>query len=204
MLGVITLGLAAFHIGTALAQASSSSQDIQIYGGEIFGDRLLEAPLSGSRSRLDDADTFGARYTYHFTEQWGVQLEGGYSPSRAAYLASGDTNLGLTTADLDLEWDVTPGYQLAGHRLIGYTVVGMGYAWAHLEYPLSGLVGTTPVRITGGSGYTANIGFGAKYFLLEYVFVDFDTRYRYVSRLVSDDGQSLNTVQTTLSLGYRF
>jgi outer membrane beta-barrel protein len=203
-LGMIAVALAAFHVPRVQAQASSGFQDIQIYGGEIFGDRLLEIPLSGSRSRLDDDATFGGRYTYHFTDQWGVQLEGGYSPSRAAYVTSGDTNVGLTTADLDLEWDVTPGYQFAGHRFIGYTVIGVGYAWARLDKPIYGLVGTTPVLITDSSGYTANIGFGMKYFLLEDMFVDFDARYRYVSKLVSDYGQSLNTAETTLSLGYRF
>jgi opacity protein-like surface antigen len=202
--GLIVLGLAGFQACPAHAQTSSGSQDIQVYGGEIFGDRLLEAPLSGSRARLDDDATFGARYTYHFAEEWGVQLQGGYSPSRAAYVASGGTNVALTTSDLDLEWDVTPGIQLAGHRFLVYTVIGMGYAWAHLDYPIYGFVGMTPMRITDSGGYTANIGFGAKYFLLEHLFVDFDARYRYVSKLVSDDGQSLNTAETTLSLGYRF
>jgi hypothetical protein len=34
--------------------------------------------------------------------------------------------------------------------------------------------------------------------------LDFDARYRYLSRLTSDYGKGLNTAQTTLSLGYRF
>jgi hypothetical protein len=36
------------------------------------------------------------------------------------------------------------------------------------------------------------------------VFFDFDTRYRYLSKLVSGFGQGLNTAETTLSLDYRF
>jgi hypothetical protein len=34
--------------------------------------------------------------------------------------------------------------------------------------------------------------------------VDVGTRYRYVSRLVTNFGQGLNTTETRLSVGYRF
>jgi hypothetical protein len=40
--------------------------------------------------------------------------------------------------------------------------------------------------------------------LRDNVFIDFDTRYRYLSKLVSDHGQGLNTAETTLSIGYQF
>ena len=97
IVGLITVGITALHGELAQAQARSSSQDVQIYAGYLFGDRMLETPLSGSTPRLNDNGIFGARYTYHFTDMWGVQLSAGYSPSRAAHVASGDTNLGLTT-----------------------------------------------------------------------------------------------------------
>jgi outer membrane protein W len=204
MLGMVALGATALHGAPALAQSRPSSQDIQIYAGEMFGDRLMETPLSGSTPRLDDSATFGARYTYNFTKQWGVQLSGGYSPSRAAHVASGDTDLGLTTVDLDAVWTINPDYQVGGHRLVGYTVAGVGYAWANLDHALTGVVGTRPVTITDSNGYTANVGFGAKYYVLNNLFVDFDARYRYLSRLVSESGQGLNTAETTLSVGYQF
>lgn len=44
----------------------------------------------------------------------------------------------------------------------------------------------------------------ATYYLTNKVFVDFDVRYRYMSKLVSDFGQGANTAETTLSVGYRF
>jgi opacity protein-like surface antigen len=133
-----------------------------------------------------------------------VRLSAGYSPNRAAHFASGASNLGLTTVDLDLEWDVLPNFQFSGHPLIPYTVVGVGYAWANLDRSMSGFVGATRVSISDSNGYTTNAGLGAKYFLTNSVFVDVDARYRYMSRLVNDFGQGLNTTETTLSAGYRF
>jgi opacity protein-like surface antigen len=50
----------------------------------------------------------------------------------------------------------------------------------------------------------SNMGLGAKYYLRDNVFIDFDTRYRYLRKLVSDHGQGLNTSETTLSIGYQF
>jgi outer membrane beta-barrel protein len=165
--------------------------------------RSLIAPLSGSTPRLDDSATYGARYTYHFADQFGVQLSAGYSPSRAAHVASGADNLRLTTADVDLQFDVLPNFQLAGHQFIPYTVAGVGYAWANVD-TMNGLIDAKPTSISGSNGYTANAGIGAKYFLTNNLFVDVDSRYRYMNRLVSDFGRGLNTSETTVGVGYRF
>jgi opacity protein-like surface antigen len=202
MLSLVILGVSGSH--TPLANAQSSTQDIHIYAGYMFGDRLLKQPVSGSTPRLDDNATYGARYTYHFTDQWGVQMAAGYSPNRAGHIASGASNLGLTTVDLDLEWDVSSNLQITGHQLIPYAVLGAGYAWANLDHPPFSIVGASPLSISGSDGYTANAGLGAKYLLTNNVFVDVDTRYRYVSSLVTNFGQGLNTTETTLGVGYRF
>lgn len=204
MLGLVTLGVAALHSQTADAQSRAGSQDLQVYAGEMFGDRLTETPLSGRYPLLNDDAVFGGRYTYDFTDQWGVQLSAGYSPSRAARVSGGDSNLGLTTVDLDILWNIAPGFTWNGHALIPYTEAGVGYAWADLNHPLYGTIGATPVTLTDSNGYTANVGFGAKYYLTSSFFVDFDARYRYLSRLINEDGQGLNTAETTLSVGYQF
>jgi len=204
MLGLVTLGVAALHGAPVAAQEQAGSQDVQIYAGEIFGDRLTETPLSGRYPLLDDDSIFGGRYTYDFTDQWGLQLSAGYSPSRTGHLLSGDSNLGLTTLDMDVLWNITPGFTLDDHSLVPYTEAGVGYAWSDLNHPLYGVTGTTPVALMGSNGYTANVGFGAKYYMTDNFFVDFDARYRYLSRLINNDGQGLNTAETTLSLGYRF
>jgi outer membrane protein W len=201
---IATLGWVALHAKPAAAQTSSSSQDVQIYLGEMFGDRLSEKPLSGSTPRLNDNITFGGRYTYKFMKQLGVQLSAGYTPTRIAHAASGDSDLGLTTADLDAVWYVVPDFRLAGHQLTAYTEAGVGYAWANHDHPLYGFAGARPVVLTDSNGYTANVGFGGKYYLWDNLFLDFDARYRYLSKLISNYGQSLNTAETTLSLGYQF
>lgn len=204
MLGIASLGVAALHGAPANAQAHAGSQDLQVYGGEMFGDRLTEAPFTGRHPLLNDDAIFGGRYTYDFTEQWGVQLSAGYSPSRVGQVAGSDDNLGLTTVDLDVLWNVTPGFTLDYHTLMPYTEVGVGYAWGNLDHPLYGVVGTTPVALTDSNGYTANVGVGAKYYLTSNFFVDFDARYRYLSRLINNYGRGMNTGETTLSLGYQF
>lgn len=204
MLGLVTLGVVALQGAPANAQEHAGSQDVQIYAGEIFGDRLTETPLSGRSPLLDDDAVFGGRYTYDFTNQWGLQLSAGYSPSRTGHLLGGDSNLGLTTLDMDVLWNITPGFTLDDHTLIPYTEVGVGYAWSDLNHPLFGVTGTTPVALTDSNGYTANVGLGAKYYMTSDFFVDFDARYRYLSRLINNDGQGLNTAETTLSVGYQF
>ena len=203
-LGLVTVVLAALRGEPAAAQSSSSSQNVQIYVGEMFGDRLTETPLSGNIPRLNDNVIFGGRYTYDFTQQFGLQLSAGYSPTRAAHVASGDSNLGLTTLDLDAVWYVIPDYMIAGHKFSAYMEAGAGYAWTHLDRELFGFAGTRPVSLTDSNGYTANAGLGAKYDLFDNFFLDFDARYRYLSRLTNDYGKGLNTAETTLGLGYRF
>jgi outer membrane protein W len=203
-LGLVSVVLVALHAEPAAAQTSSSSQDVQLYGGEMFGDRLMETPLAGTAARLNDNVTFGGRYTYNFMKQLGVQLSAGYTPTRAAHVGSGDSDLGLTTVDLDAVWYVIPDYSLAGHKFSAYTEAGAGYAWARLNHDLFGFAANRPVTITDSNGYTANAGLGAKYYLWDNFFVDFDARYRYLSKLTSAHGQGLNTAETTLSLGYQF
>src|SRR5580658_10492010 len=52
----------------ALAQEQASTQSVQVYGGELFGDDLTKTPVSGGTPRLDDNVMFGARYNYNFTD----------------------------------------------------------------------------------------------------------------------------------------
>ena len=204
MVGLVALGAAVLHGPLADAQARPGSLDLQIYAGEMFGDRLTETPLSGRHPFLNDDAVFGGRYTYDFTDQWGIQLSGGYSPSRVSRVPAGDLDLGLTTVDLDVLWNITPGFTVDGRTLVPYTEVGVGYAWANLDHPLYGAIGENPLTLTDSNGYTANVGLGAKYYMTSNFFVDFDARYRYLSRLINSESQALNTGETTLGLGYQF
>jgi outer membrane protein W len=203
-LGLIALGMAALNGAPVAAQERAGSQEVQIYAGEIFGDRLTATPLSGGSPLLDDDAVFGGSYTYDFTDRWGLRLSAGYSPSRTGHLLSGNSNLGLTTLDLDALWNIAPGLTLSGHPVVPYAEIGVGYVWSDLNHPLYGVTGTTPVVLDDSNGYTANAGFGVKYYVTDNLFVDFDARYRYLSRLIDNDRQGLNTAQTTFSLGYQF
>ena len=198
MLASVTLGATVLHMSPAAA-ADANSQEIQLYGGEIFGDRLTQTTISGSTPRFNDSATLGGRYTVNYTDTWGVQLSAGYSPGRAGHVRSGDGSFGITTVDLDGVWNFTPGY-----KVVGYAVAGVGYAWANLDREILGSVGGTPVTISDSNGYTANAGLGAKYYLTDNLFLDLDTRYRYFSKLVSNNGQGVNTVETTLGVGWKF
>ena len=46
VLGLTTFGTLALHAAPALAD-EQVTQEVQVYGGEIFGDRLTETPISG-------------------------------------------------------------------------------------------------------------------------------------------------------------
>jgi hypothetical protein len=56
----------------------------------------------------------------------------------------GDSNLGLTTLDVNVLWNVAPGFTLDDHSLVPYTEAGIGYVWSDLNLPLYGVTGTTP------------------------------------------------------------
>jgi opacity protein-like surface antigen len=178
----------------ATAQEHAAIQSTEVYGGELFGADLTTTQVSGRTPRLDDNVTYGARYIYNVTDMWGLQLSGGYDPRRASGVISRD--LRLTTADLDVVWNITP-----RDRIVAYAVAGAGYAWAHLESPILGQVNGLPVFITDSSGFTVNAGIGAKYYLTSNLFLDLDARYRYLNRLVNRSNQELDTAETTLGIG---
>ena len=183
----------------AVAEERAGTQSVEIFGGEQFGDNLTDGPVSGRTPRLKDDAVAGARYTYNFTDMWGIQLSSGYSWSRAAGVASGKNNLGLTTVDLDAVWNITPQYPI-----VAYAIIGAGYAWANLDAPIMGEVNGRSVALTDSNGFTANAGIGAKYYFVNNLYVDLLARYRYLNRLVSDSNQHLNTTETTLGIGWRF
>jgi opacity protein-like surface antigen len=184
---------------SVMAQEQARTHSVEIFGGEQFGDNLTDTPVLGRTPRLNDNAVVGGRYNYNFTEMWAVQLSAGYSPTRAARVPSGHANLGLTTVDLDAVWNITPQYPI-----VVYVLAGAGYAWAHLDNPIAGTFNGRSVVLNDSNGYTANAGIGAKYYLFDKLYVDLQTRYRYLDRLVSDRNQHLNTDETTLGIGWRF
>jgi opacity protein-like surface antigen len=183
----------------ANAQEQPGSQSVEIFGGELYGDKLTDAPVSSRNPRLNDDALAGIRYNYDFTQMWGAQLSSGYSWSRAARVPGGQNKLGLTTVDLDAVWNITPQFPF-----VAYALAGAGYAWANLDVPITGEVNGRTVSVTESNGFTANAGIGVKYYVSNNLYVDALARYRYLDRLVSDSNQHMNTAETTLGIGWRF
>ncbi|MEJ0099619.1 MAG: hypothetical protein WDO12_07730 [Pseudomonadota bacterium] len=100
--------------------------------------------------------------------------------------------------------DLSPGLTIGGHKLSTYAVLGGGYVWADADDPIVGVVGSATKTLQDDGGFTANAGVGAKLFVTDALYVGLDARYRYFDKLLKTDGDELNTVETTLSIGFRF
>ena len=189
----------ALHGAPAIAQEQARTQSVEVFGGELFGDKLTDAPVSGRNPRLNDDALAGIRYNYNFTDMWGVQLSSGYSWSRASRVPVGENRFGVATVDLDAVWNITPQFPF-----VAYVLAGAGYAWANFNTPITGVSNGRAVDLTESSGFTANAGIGVKYYLSGNLYVDALARYRYLDRLVSSSNQHMNTAETTLGIGWRF
>jgi outer membrane beta-barrel protein len=196
--GLAVLGLA-LNAGPAAAQVESGSQELHTYVGELFGDDLTDTKVSGQTPKLDDDVTYGVRYGYNFTSNWGIELSLGQTATSVTHLVSRDLDLDLTTLDVDAVWHFNP-----GSRFVPYVAAGIGYASADLEAPIRGIVSGQPVAIEDDNGFTLNAGVGAKYFVTDRFLLRLEARYRYLDGIVDKFANSLSTVETTLGAGWRF
>ena len=196
--GVAAVGVLGLQALPALAQ-DAGKQEVSVYAGALFGDDLTDRAISGQKPKLDDALTYGLRYGYNLTDQLGVELSVGESPNSVTKVAGGDIDLDLTTFDVDAVWNFRN-----STRLYPYVFAGVGYAIADLDHRINGTVGGQPVSITDDSGFTLNAGLGAKYQATDHLFLRAEARYRYLDKVVDRFDNSLNTVETTLGVGWRF
>jgi outer membrane beta-barrel protein len=196
--GVVALGVVAVQAVPALAQ-EAGKQEVSVYAGALFGDDLTSQAISGRTPKLDDSFTYGLRYGYNFTDQFAIEASLGESPSKVKNVAGGDIDLDLTTFDVDAVWNFRN-----GTRFTPYAFAGVGYAIADLDRDILGTVGATPVSIKDDKGFTLNTGVGAKYQATDHLFLRAEARYRYLDKVVDRFDQSLNTVETTLGVGYQF
>jgi outer membrane beta-barrel protein len=196
--GVAAVGVLGLQALPALAQ-DAGKQEVSVYAGALFGDDVTDRPISGQRPKLDDDFTYGLRYGYHFTDQLGIELSVGESPNSVKNVAGGDVDLDLTTFDVDAVWHFRNGTPFTP-----YVFAGAGYAIADLDHRITGTVGAQPVSITDDSGFTLNAGVGARYQATDHLFVRAEARYRYLDKVVDRYDNSLNTVETTLGVGWQF
>jgi outer membrane beta-barrel protein len=196
--GVAALGALALEAVPAVAQ-DAGKQEVSVYAGALFGDDLTSQAISGRTPKLDDSFTYGLRYGYHITDQFEIEASLGETPSTVKNLAGGDIDLDLTTFDVDAVWNYRN-----GTRFTPYAFAGVGYAIADLDRNILGTVGATPVSIKDDDGFTLNAGLGARYQATDHLFLKAEARYRYLDKVVDHFDQSLNTVETTLGVGYQF
>jgi outer membrane immunogenic protein len=196
--GVVALGVVAVQAVPALAQ-EAGKQEVTVYAGALFGDDLTSQAISGRTPKLDDSFTYGLRYGYNFTDQLAIEASLGESPSKVKNLAGGNIDLDLTTVDLDAVWNFRNGTPFTP-----YVFAGVGYAFADLDRTILGTVGTTPVAIKDDDGFTANAGLGVRYQATDHLFLKGEARYRYLDKVLDRFDDSLNTVETTLGVGYQF
>ena len=199
MAGLSAIAALAIHAAPASAQVQESTQEVDVYGGELFGDKLTDRTISGTRPELDDDITYGIRYGYNFTNSFGLEVALGNAASSATKLAGQDIDLDLTTLDFDAVWHFE-----TGTKLVPYVLAGAGYAKADLDRPITGTVNGQPVSLDDDEGFTLNAGVGAKYFVTDNVLVRLEARYRYVDKVVDNLDDSLSTVETTLGVGWQF
>ena len=196
--GVAAVGVLAFEAVPALAQ-DAGTQEVSAYAGYLFGDDLTSQAISGRTPKLDDDFTYGLRYGYHFTDQFAIEASIGESPTSVKNVTGGDIDLDLTMIDVDAVWNFRN-----GTRFTPYVFAGVGYAFADLDRPILGTVGVTPVSIKDDDGFTANAGVGVRYQATDKLFIRAEGRYRYLDKVVDHFDDSLNTVETTLGVGYQF
>ena len=199
LVGIAVLAALAMNAAPAFAQAEEGRHEVHLYGGELFGDDLTDRSISGRVPKLDDDFTYGFRYGYTVTRNFGLELSVGETATSVTNLATRDTDLDLTTLDLDAVWNFNP-----GSRLVPYALAGVGYASADLERPIVGTVNGQPVAIKDDNGFTLNAGAGLKYFVNNRFLVRLEARYRYLDQVVDRFDDSLNTFETTLGVGWTF
>lgn len=200
LIGLATLGALAINAGPAMAQVTAGSQEVHAYVGEVFGDDVTDRGVTGRTPELDDDVTYGLRYGYNFTDNWGLELSLGQTNTALTGLPGRDIDLDLTTFDVDAVYHFNP-----SGAFVPYVLAGVGYASADLDRPLTGTVaGVGPVRIDDDSGFTLNAGVGAKYFLTSNLSLRLDARYRYLDKVVERFDDSLNTFETTFGVGFQF
>ena len=171
-------------------------------GYDLIVARTLDTPLNvfaDLRPELDDDFTYGFRYAFNLTPNLALEAAVGETLTSVTKLAGGDTDLDLSTLDLDAVWHFNP-----GDRVVAYALGGVGYARANLDDPITGLVNGQPVSIDDDQGFTLNAGAGAKFYVNDRFLVRLEARYRYLDSVLDSHDDSLNTVETTLGVAWQF
>jgi hypothetical protein len=182
----------------AAAQAVANSDEISLYAGHVLAQELTHRPLSGTYPRLPDQLIYGARYNHWFTREWGGELALQQTPAKSTAQPA-NAQMRIRSADFDVTWNFTPDSQV-----VGYTLMGLGYARNHLDVPVTGIMDGSPVSLAARSTVTVNVGMGARAYLTRHLLLRAELRYRYLGHMVEPAGRGVSTFETMAGAGWRF
>jgi len=179
------LGAAAllFAAPRAHAQLRANTVEISPFYGRLFGGDFARGSnsLFDERVDVDDADHYGIRLAYNFTENISVEAEASRTNTHFISHTSGDVfgPGGARLGDLRIDYYLGTGVFSFGHRrLVPYLSLGAGAAR---------LQPTGTVRTASDSTrFTATLGGGLKYFATPHFGLRLDGR-GYATYLNRDD-----------------
>lgn len=197
LISLLLIGAIALISSSAIAEVKSGSHEVELHLGGIVGDDLTDTDISGQTPELGDDFAIGVGYTYNLTPFWGIEGRYTFSPNTAENTPKGDIDLDLHLIDLNALYYLNPENPAAF-----YLTGGVGWAFANLDEDIIGTVNGSSVQIEESDGFTFNAGVGVKYLVNENVFLRGDARYRYITELVDQQEDELNTGEFTVGIGY--
>lgn len=181
------------------ADDHSTSHEIHVVAGGLFGGDLTDRGLSNRTPKWNDSLTLGVRYGFNFTPLWGTELSALHTFGKARNVPTGDIDFDVTT----LELAAVRHFIIPSSRCIPYVTIGGGHAFAKLDRPILGTHSGQNVTVGDEDGFTAIGGVGVKYRATSTTIVRLDVRYRYFDRLTNSFSTRLNAVEATIGIGWR-
>jgi opacity protein-like surface antigen len=86
LIGIAVLAALAMSAAPAFSQVEEARHEVHLYGGQSFGDDLTDRTVSGRVPKLDDGFTYGFRYGYTVTRNFGLELSVGETATSATHL----------------------------------------------------------------------------------------------------------------------
>lgn len=166
--GVLLFFLAGF---SRPARAQETGRwEVGLFSGEYLGTRIYLDPTTDIR--IGDSFSFGLRGAYDLDRSF--SLEGTFSHTKGHVTARDPvTNEALApSARIDVNsYDLNGIYRFGGKAFRGHVGLGLGAMTLHPFVP--------DISVQDGTRFTANLTFGAKYFINEHLALRADARYRW-------------------------
>jgi outer membrane beta-barrel protein len=185
ILPAIVGGAAVLVLGAAPARAQLRQNTVEIspFYGRLFGGEFARGTNSLFDQRVDveDANHYGVRVAYNFTENLGFEAEASRTNTHFVTHSSGDVfgPGGQRLGDLQIDYLLGYGAFNFGHRrLVPYLSIGAGAA----RLKPSG----TATAASDSTRFTAAFGGGLKFFATPHFGIRLDGR-GYATYLNSDD-----------------